>query len=86
MQAGRDWRPPKRQPPAWQFRPAKAFNEERGNVRLRDRRKHKNKIFRLSPTIEEQTRKKENGILHTVGDNEIHEQNARQEAIQKRYT
>ena len=66
--------------------PAKAFHEERGNVRLRDRRKHKNEIFRLSPTIEEQARKKENGILHTVGNNEIQEQNARQEAIQKRYT
>ena len=34
------------------FRPAKAFNEKRGNVRLRYRRKHKNEIFRLSPTVE----------------------------------
>ena len=44
------------------------------------------RYFGSSPTIEEQARKKENGILHTVGNNEIQEQNARQEAIQKRYT
>ena len=49
-------------------------------------RKHENEIFRLSPTVEEQARKKENGILRTVGNNEIHEQNARQESVQKRYT
>ena len=47
---------------------------------------HKNKIFRLSPTVKEQTCQKKHKILHTVGNDEIHKQNARQEAVQKRYT
>ena len=68
------------------FRPAKAFNQKRGNIRLRYRRKHKNEIFRLSPTVEEQTCQKKHEILHTVGNGEIHKQNARQKAVQKRYT
>ena len=66
--------------------PAKALNQKRGNIRLRDRRKHKNEIFRLSPTVEQETCQKKHEILHTVGNNEIHEQNARQEAVQERYT
>ena len=68
------------------FRPAKAFNQKRGNIRLSDRRKHEHKVFRLSPTVEKQACQKKHKILHTVGNNEIHEQNARQKAIQKSYT